>query len=132
MTTDETPLEAGLGFAVKLDTETPFLGREALLRQRETGMEKRLFVLTVQNPDVFPAGGEPVLLEGAPIGQLTSVAYGHTVGCAVGLGYLRLDGLSPKQMAARTGLTLDLAGDLVPVTASLRAPYDPTGARMRA
>jgi glycine cleavage system aminomethyltransferase T/glycine/D-amino acid oxidase-like deaminating enzyme len=131
LTTDETPLDAGLGFATKLDGDTPFLGRDALLRQRDAGPKKRLFVFTVDDPDVFLIGNEPVLSNGDVVGQLTSVAYGHTIGRSVALGYMRLHGNTAAKMAGETGYTLDLAGETVPVSVSLRAPYDPTGSRMR-
>jgi 4-methylaminobutanoate oxidase (formaldehyde-forming) len=121
LTTEETPLDASLGFATKLDSDTPFLGRDALLRQRDAGPKKRLFVFTADDPDVFLIGNEPVLLNGEILGQLTSVAYGHTIGRSVALGYMRLHGNTAAAMAAET----------VPVSASLRAPYDPTGSRMR-
>lgn len=131
LTTDETPLDAGLGFATKLDGDTPFLGRDALLRQRDAGPTKRLFVFTVEDPDVFLIGNEPVLLNGEILGQLTSVAYGHTLGRSVALGYMRLHGNTAAAIAAETGYTLDFAGETVPVAVSLQAAYDPAGNRMR-
>jgi 4-methylaminobutanoate oxidase (formaldehyde-forming) len=131
LTTDETPLDAGLGFATKLDSDTPFLGRDALRRQRDAGPKKRLFVFTADDPEVFLIGNEPVLLNGEILGQLTSVAYGHTIGRSVALGYIQLHGNTAAAMAEESGYTLDLAGESVSVSASLRAPYDPTGSRMR-
>lgn len=131
ITPDETPLQAGLGFAVDLDSGLDFLGRDALLRQRDAGISTRLFVLTVDDPEAFPVGDEPILLNGEPAGQLTSAAFGHTVGKAVGLGYLALDGQTPKYVAAQTGFTIDMAGRAVPVTVFLHAPYDPKGERIR-
>lgn len=131
LTTDETPLDAGLGFATKLDSDIPFLGRDALLRQRDAGPAKRLFVFTVDDPDLFLIGNEPVLWSGEVLGQLTSVGYGHTLGRSVALGYMRLRGKTATEMAAETGYSLDLAGEPIPVSVSLRAAYDPAGSRMR-
>ena len=118
-------------FATKLDTEIPFIGRDALLRQRDGGPKKRLFVLTVDDPDDFPLGNEPILRGGDVVGQLTSAAFGHTIGRAVALGYIRLDGQAAKDLAGASGFALELAGDEVSVSVSLRAPYDPQGERMR-
>ena len=60
---DETPLEAGLSYAVALGKPIDFIGREALLRQREHGITKRLVQLTLDDPATFPWGGEPILME---------------------------------------------------------------------
>ena len=61
-----------------------------------------MFVFTADDPDVFLIGNEPVLLNGEILGQLTSVAYGHTIGRSVALGYMRLHGNTAAAMAAET------------------------------
>ena len=86
---DETPLEAGLAYAVRLDKPVPFLGREALVRQQAEGLAKRLVSFTLDDPDAFPWGGEPILMDGRNVGELTSAGYSRRHGRAVALGYAR-------------------------------------------
>src|SRR5262249_51431995 len=83
---DDTPLEAGLGFAI--DWSKPFLGRDALLKQRETGLKRRLVVFVLDDPEPVLWGSEPILRDGRPVGYTTSGAYGHTVGGSVAMGYV--------------------------------------------
>ncbi|MEP7330411.1 MAG: FAD-dependent oxidoreductase, partial [Betaproteobacteria bacterium] len=86
---DETPWQAGLDYAVKLDKPTPFVGRDALLRQREMGLHKRLVILTFDDATAFPWGGEPILMDGRMVGEITSAGYSRKHGRAVAMGYAR-------------------------------------------
>ncbi len=86
---DETPWEAGLGYAVKMDKPAPFLGRDALARQQQAGVRKRLVQFTFDDPSAFPWGGEPILMDGRNVGELTSAGYSRTHGRAVAQGYAR-------------------------------------------
>jgi 4-methylaminobutanoate oxidase (formaldehyde-forming) len=72
-------------------------------------------------------GGELILCDGKPVGEITSAAFGHTLGAIVALGYVSIDG---QDILSRR-FELDIAGDRVPVRASLKAPYDPAGARLK-
>ena len=77
-------------------------------------------------------GGEALLRDGKAVGDLTSAAYGHTIGAAVGLGYVkRVDGeaIDAAWLAGR--FEVDLAGNRLAAKVSLRAPYDPQGARIK-
>ena len=78
-------------------------------------------------------GGEAILRDGAPVGDLTSAAYGHTVGAAVGLGYVRRgDGQGIDAAWLEGGrFEIDLAGTRLPAKLSLKAPYDPAGLRIK-
>ena len=129
---DHTPLEAGLGFAVKLATGQPFLGRDALLRQREEGLKKRLAGFTVDDPGVVLLGRETIFRDGARVGWLTSGGFGYTVGKAIGYGYVR----NPEGVDAdwlRAGrYELEVATERVPATLHLRPLYDPLMARLKA
>ena len=71
VTPDDTPLEAGLAFALKLKTDIPFKGRDALLAERAAGLKRRLVHIRFDDPDVFPLGDEPILREGRIVGQVT-------------------------------------------------------------
>ena len=89
ITPNDNPFEAGLGWAVKLKSGKPFLGREAPRRSpiRRSGSGWSTF--TVDDPDVVLAGRETILRDGAPVGYLTSGGWGYTVGANIGLGYVR-------------------------------------------
>ena len=88
---DETPWEAGLGYAVKMDKPTPFVGRDALAQQRAGGIRKRLVMFTFDDPAVFPWGGEPMLMNGTNVGELTSTGYSRRHGRAIAMGYARAE-----------------------------------------
>jgi glycine cleavage system aminomethyltransferase T len=116
---DETPWQAGMPGPVRLDKAVAFIGREALLASQAAAPTKRLVAFTFDDPLAFPWGGEPVLVDGAPAGELTSAGYSRKLGRAVALGYLRLAGgvTQPGLTAAR--LEVDIAGELTPVRAQL-------------
>ncbi len=120
---DETPWQAGLDYAVKLDKPAPFVGREALLRQREEGLHKRLVQLTFDDPAAFPWGGEPILMDGRMVGEITSAGYSRKFGRAVAMGYARNtpDGppLTDAAMLAAS-YAVDIAGIEFAVTPHLQ------------
>ena len=88
LTPDHSPVEAGLLFACKLGTDVDFLGRAAVQAARAAGPRRRLVSVVLADPDPMLWGGELVLRDGAPVGQLTSAAWGETVGACVGLAYV--------------------------------------------
>ncbi len=131
VTIDDTPWEAGLGFAVRLDKPAPFLGREALLAQRERRLTKRLLTFVLDDPAALPWGDEPILREGRVVGSVTSAAFGHTLERGVAMGYVREPG-GVDEAYVRTGrFELDVAGDRVAARADLEAPYDPRARRVK-
>ncbi len=131
LTPDVTPYAAGLGFAVKLD-KGDFIGRDALIAARSNPPEKRLLSFAGLSPDTPLAyGGELILRNGAPAGEVTSAAYGHTLQSIVALGYVTTGG-APTDAAFLNGkFEIDIGGERVPVRASLKAPYDPAGANVK-
>jgi 4-methylaminobutanoate oxidase (formaldehyde-forming) len=131
LTPDYNPYEAGLSFAVKLD-KGDFIGRNALIAAKDTPPARRLLSFVALSPDTPLAhGGELILRGGEPVGEVTSAAYGHSVGGIVALGYAATGGarIDGGWLAAR--FEIDIAGEPVPVRASLRAPYDPAGERLK-
>lgn len=126
-----TPLEAGLGFATKLKTDIGFLGRDVLERQVAEGLKKRLIHVTLDSTEAFPLGDEPILQNGEPVGQLTSAAFGHTLGRSVAMGYIRLDGREASQAVGDGGFEIDIACERFACSASLRPPFDAAGERIR-
>ena len=133
LTPDDTPWQAGLGWAVKLDKPGGFIGREALVEARAKPLARRLVSVVLQDREPLLWGGESLLRDGAPVGDLTSAAYGHTVGASVGLGYVkRADGAAIDAAWLENGLfEVDLAGTRLKAKVSLRCPYDPAGARIK-
>jgi 4-methylaminobutanoate oxidase (formaldehyde-forming) len=125
---DDTPLEAGLGFAVAWDTD--FIGRDALLAQRAAGVRRRLVQLLLDDAEAMVYHDEPVLREGVIVGKVTSGAYGHTLGGTVALAtvsngneILTLDWLTSGAWS------VVVAGKQVGATLSLRPMYDPAANR---
>ena len=131
ITDQDTPLEAGLGFAVALDKGCDFMGREALLRQQEEGLKKRFVVFTIDDPEPLLLGHEPIYREGVLVGRTTSGAFGHTLGRSVGMGYVEHpDGVNTEFI--RSGAyEIEIATERFQATASLRPPYDPRSERVR-
>jgi 4-methylaminobutanoate oxidase (formaldehyde-forming) len=131
ITPNHTPLEAGLAWAVKLDTGIAFLGREALERQRREGLKRRLVGFTVDDPDVVLLGRETILRDGERVGWLTSGGWGYTVGKGIGYGYVH-DPNGIDTPALRSGsYELEVASTRVPARLHLRALYDPDTKRVR-
>ena len=117
---DDTPWEAGLGYAVRLDKPAPFVGREALLRQRTQGLKKRLVLFTFRDPAAFPWGGEPILMDGKNVGELTSAGFSRKHGRAVGMGYARRDVTISDQELLAAKFEIDIAGVPFAVTPHLK------------
>lgn len=131
ITDEDTPIEAGLNFTVAYDKAGGFIGREALLKQREVGVQKRLVQFLLQDPEPLLHHNEPVWRNDELVGYITSAMYGHTLGGAVGLGYVQhVSGVNPAYV--REGqYAIEVAGVRYPATASLRPLYDPTSARIK-
>jgi 4-methylaminobutanoate oxidase (formaldehyde-forming) len=128
---DDTPLEAGMGFAVKLDKQIPFIGRDALLQQKEEGIGKRRVMIQLADPEVHLQGSEPIVANDAVIGHTTSAAYGHTLGASVAMGYIRLNGAKAREVVESASFEVEVAGERMPAKASLQAFFDPSSERMR-
>jgi len=128
---EDTPLDAGLGFAVALDKDG-FVGREALLRQRDRPRARRLLTFTLDDPEPLLLGDEPIWRDGGLVGRITSGAYGHTLGRSVGMGYVSHPDGVDAAFVQSARWELEIATERVPATAHLESPYDPTSARVRA
>jgi 4-methylaminobutanoate oxidase (formaldehyde-forming) len=136
LTPDINPFEAGLAFAVSWDKGN-FRGRAALERLQATGgaatVRRRIVSLVVDAPHTNLWGNELVLRDGRPAGFVTSAAFGHTVGRPVALGLVSNPVAAADKAWVESGKwEVDLAGDRLAAAASLRAPYDPAGLRVRA
>jgi len=126
LTPDYTPVEAGLVFATALDASKEFLGRAALTEHRSSlaagGPRRRLVSFVMEDAEPMLWGGELLILAGEPVGQVTSTAWGETVGACVGLAYVRHDGPVRPTWLDGGGFEVDVAGARHPVRLSLRAP----------
>jgi 4-methylaminobutanoate oxidase (formaldehyde-forming) len=133
LTPDHSPVQAGLLFACKRGTDVPFLGREALEKARADGPRRRLVSFVVEDAEPMLWGGELLLRDGAPSGQVTSAAWGETLGACVGLAYVWDAGAGPVTPDwVRSGdYEVDVGGDRYPVRVTLRPPYDPGNERVR-
>jgi glycine cleavage system T protein len=128
---EDTPLEAGLGFAVRFDKRAAFLGRDALLAQREKPLARRLVVFVLDDPEPLLYHDEPIWRDGTLVGRIASAAYGHTVGRAIGLGWVaHADGVTDAFVASGRW-EVEIAGERVPARAQLAPPYDPKSLRVR-
>lgn len=132
ITPNDTPFEAGLGWAVKLKSGIAFLGRDALLGRQDQPLPKRFAGFTVADPQAVLVGRETILRDDQPVGYLTSGGYGYSLGKSIGYGYLRNDrGVTPDWVD-QGRYALVIAGEKTPADVTLDPPYDPAGTRIRA
>ena len=132
MENSDSPLEAGLKFAVDFDKPGGFVGREALLAQHEhRPYRTRLVQFLLGDPEPLLHGEEPILLDGEPVGYLRSGAYGHTLGGAMGFGYVEHNDGVTADLVNGGSFEIQVASERYPAKASLRSMYDPTNERVR-
>jgi 4-methylaminobutanoate oxidase (formaldehyde-forming) len=125
VTPDETPFEAGLGFAVALDKAEPSMAREALVAARDAGPRKRLRCLVLDDPRSVCLGNEPVRVEGEIVGRVTSGGYGFAVERSIAYAYL------PPEAGLGTRGEIEVFGRWVGFEVAREPLYDPTNARIR-
>ncbi len=131
ITPEDTPLEAGLGFCIAWNKKGDFIGKEALLRQKEKGITRRLAQFVIDDPDVMLYHDEPIWLNGKIISRLTSAMYGYTLGGAVGLGYVGTEFAATPDDVLAGKYEIEVAGKRIPARVSLKPMYDPTSARIK-
>jgi 4-methylaminobutanoate oxidase (formaldehyde-forming) len=131
ITPNDTPFEAGLGWAVKMKTNRPFIGREALEAAAGKPLKKRFAGFLVDGDTVL-LGRETILRDGAPVGYLTSGGYGYTLGKGIGYGYVRnAQGVTDGWLTSGR-YELVVAGETVPAQLGTPPFHDPKGERIRA
>ncbi|MDP9807225.1 4-methylaminobutanoate oxidase (formaldehyde-forming) [Rhizobium tibeticum] len=129
---DHTPIEAGLGWAVKTRKTTPFRGREAIERQLASGVKKMFACFVPEDPDVVLLGRETIYRDGKRVGWLSSGGFGYTIGKPIGYGYVRNPEGVTEDFVLSGSYELDVAHERVPCRASLEPLYDPEMARVKA
>ena len=126
ITPEETPYEAGLGFAVKLDKGVDFIGREALVAAKAAGPRKRLRTLVLDDPRSVALGNEPARVDGRIVGRITSGGYGFAVERSIAFAYL-----PPDQAATGTRGDVEVFGEWIGFEIVREPLWDPDGARIR-
>ena len=129
ITCEDHVLEAGLGFAVKLD-KPDFIGHDAVLRKKEEGLSQRLLQFKLTDPEPLLYHNEPILRDGVVVGYLSSGTYGHHLGAALGMGYVPCKGEAVGEVLAST-YEIDVAGTRVRAEASVKPFYDPKSERVK-
>jgi len=129
----DSPLEAGLGFTCDYRKAHGFVGREALLAQREAGdPRRRLVQFLLEDPSLLLYHNEPIYRDGERVGFVTSAMYGHTLGAAVALGYVAHETGCSEEFIRTGRFEIQLATAKVGARASLAPLYDPKSLRVRA
>ncbi len=131
ITPAETPLEAGLGFAVSFKKTTAFIGRDALERQRETGLTQRLVHVMLEQAEPMMFHDETIYRDGVIAGRITSAAFGYGFERPLGMGYIESGKDGAGDELTKDHFEVDIAGERVPATISLKPFYDPKSERVR-
>jgi len=128
----DTPLEAGLAFTCAWHKAGGFVGRDALLAQREAGPAKRRLVqFALDDPEPLLYHNEPIYRDGVLNGYTTSAMYGHTLGCAIAMGYVTHPDGVVDDFVSSGRFEIEIGGRRYPARAALKPLYDPAGARAR-
>jgi len=129
---EDTPLEAGLQFAIAWNKPGGFVGLEPLMCQREAGVRRRLVAIALERADRLLYHNEPIWRNGELVGRISSGMFGHTLGAALGLGYVANSGVPVSaEWIAAGQYEVEVAAERVPARVSLRPFYDPAGARVK-
>ncbi len=131
LTDQDTPLEAGLGFAVAFDKPRAFIGRDALLAQRDRPRTKRLVQFRLEDPDQLLHHDEPILRDGELVGRTSSGMWSYTQDRALAMGYVEAEHAVDAAYVADGSWEIEVAGEPTAATASLRSFYDPSSQRPR-
>ncbi len=128
----DNPLEAGLGFAVSFKKPCDFIGRAALERARQAPLQRRMVQIALEAPEPMLFHAEPLLRDGRIVGRVTSGAYGHALGRALGLAYVeRAEGVDAAFIESGS-YEVEIAAERFPARVSLKPLYDSKGERIRA
>ena len=130
ITEEDHVLEAGLGFAVKTAKDN-FIGRDAVLAKKESGLAMRMLQFKLNDAEPLLYHNEPIIRDGEVVSYVTSANYGHTLGGAIGMGYVPCEGESVGQILG-SSYEIEVAGTRVAAEPSLKPMYDPKSERVKA
>jgi len=128
---DDTPIEAGLSFACDFNKNGGFIGKEALLKQKEHGVNKRLVQFLLEDPEPMMYHNEPIYRDGEMVGYTTSAMYGHTLGASVAMGFVNNKAGVNADYINSGSYAVEIAGKRYAAKASLRPLYDPKSERVK-
>ncbi|MDF1609251.1 FAD-dependent oxidoreductase [Hoeflea sp. YIM 152468] len=132
ITPNDTPFEAGLGWAVRRNSNAGFIGEAALKAMAGQPLTKRFAGFVIDDPDAVLVGRETILRNGQPVGYLTSGGYGYTLGKSIGYGYVRNEEGVSKEFLEQGDYELVIALDRVPARIGLKPFFDPANTRVKA
>ena len=122
---EDTPLEAGLGFAVAWDKPGGFIGKAALLKQKGQPLRKRLIQLKLEDPDTLLYHDEPIYRDGELVGRTSSGMWSYTLGSALAMGYVTNPEGITKDWVDSGSFEIEVAGRRIPAIAGLGSWYKP-------
>ena len=128
---DHTPVEAGLAWAMKMKSDIPFQGRDAVAAQLSGGVKKRMATFTTA-PEVVLLGRETIYRNGERVGWLSSGGFGHTIQKSIGMGFVRHPGGVTEDFIQSGSYELEVASERVPAAVSLAPLYDPQNLKVKA
>jgi len=127
---EDNLVQAGLSFAAKPDA-SDFIGRDAFIQQKAAGLpDRRLIQFKLDDPEPLLYHNEPIIMDGQIVGYLSSGMYGHSLGAAIGMGYVNAAGLNADRIKDAS-FEIEIARQRFSAQASLRALYDPSASRMK-
>ena len=127
----DTPVEAGLTFAVSFKKPDGFIGKEALLKQQEEGVTKRLVQFLFEDPEPLCYHEEPIWRDGEIVGRTTAGMFGHTMGATLAMGYVENDEGVTADWVNAGSYEIEVARKRYKVTANLGTFYDPENKKIR-
>jgi 4-methylaminobutanoate oxidase (formaldehyde-forming) len=130
---EDTLIDAGLDFTIAWDKPSGFIGKEALVKQRDSGVRTaRMVQVLVGDPEPLLYGDEQLYRDGRHVGEVRNGAYGHTLGGAIGLGMIELEEDIPDDFLGSGSWEADIVGKRYPVSISVQPMYDPKRERIKA
>ena len=132
VTPADTPLEAGLSFAVSFKKNADFIGRQSLEKRKTEGLSRRLIFLRLEDSEPTLLHDEPIWRNGDIIGRTSSGAFGYTVGSPVAMGYVKLPKEDWKQWLTNGTYEIEIAGTRFAAACAQTPFYDPQNTRIKA
>jgi glycine cleavage system aminomethyltransferase T len=129
----DTLIDAGIEFTISWDKPSGFVGKEALVKQRDSGVRRaRMVQVLITDPDPLLYGDEQLYRNGEHVGEVRNGAYGHTLGGSVGLAMIEGDDDITDDFLLSGSWEADIVGSRYPLRVSLEPMYDPRRERIKA
>ncbi len=123
---DYTPLETGLDRFIDYDKPTDFIGKAAVLAQREEGVSRRLCTFEVDAQDADAVAWEPIWHAGEVVGYVTSGGYSHFAGKSIAYGFLPIELIEENRQ-----VEIEILGELIPARLYTQPLFDPRNEYLR-